>query len=230
MKEKMTIITAYYKLDLAKTSAKSYKAKRTTADYLAFFSFWAGLKNDIVIYTDLDIENEIYAMRNARNGGKTQIIKKSLLDFAPNDYEAIQGIFARFNQAHGRFDPTHPPHTSADYDYLMYLKSFFVCDYIRTNADNKAKNFLWLDFGYNFNGYYYADSTQFDFELVPDSAIKSTLSQDKIHLFSLGAIDSYTLPHILMQGTEHFLIGNVMGGGMRGLNLTHTCAKHSAHF
>lgn len=211
----MTIITAYYKLDLAKTSAQSYKAKRTTADYLAFFGFWAGLKNDMVIYTNCDIADEIYAMRNARGGGKTLIIKKSLTDFAPDDYEAIKGVFTRFNQTYGRFDPTHPPHTSAEYDYLMYLKSFFVCDYIYTNADNVAKNFLWLDFGYNFNGYYYTDSTQFDFELVPDSAIKATLSQDKIHLFSLGAIDSRTMSHILIHGTEHFLIGNVMGGGER---------------
>lgn len=227
----MTIITAYYKLDLAKTSAQSYKAKRTTADYLAFFGFWAGLKNDMVIYTNCDIADEIYAMRNARGGGKTLIIKKSLTDFAPDDYEAIKGVFTRFNQTYGRFDPTHPPHTSAEYDYLMYLKSFFVCDYIYTNADNVAKNFLWLDFGYNFNGYYYTDSTQFDFELVPDSAIKATLSQDKIHLFSLGAIDSRTMSHILIHGTEHFLIGNVMGGGgTRGLNLTPTCAKHSACF
>ncbi|MGX2982742.1 WlaTC/HtrL family glycosyltransferase [Helicobacter sp. 23-1045] len=217
MNAKMTIITAYYQLDLAKTSAQSYKAKRTTADYLAFFGFWAGVKNDIVIYTDLDIEDEIYAMRSARNGGKTQIIKKSLLDFAIDDYEAIKGTFARFNQTQGRFDPTHPPHTSADYDYLMYCKSFFVCDFVRNHAESRDGVFLWLDFGYNFNGFYFTDSTQFDFELAPDSAICATLAEDKIHLFSLGAIDSHTMPHILTHGTEHFLIGNVMGGGgMRG--------------
>lgn len=125
------IITAFYELNLAKTTQNSYKAKRTVSDYLEFFSFFAGLQNMIVIYTGSEIENKILKMRKAQNlGDKTLIIKKSLNDFAPKERKIIENTFAHYNQAIGRFDPTHPPHTSAEYNYLMFLKSFFVVDYI----------------------------------------------------------------------------------------------------
>lgn len=131
------IITAFYELNLAKTTPNSYKAKRTVSDYLEFFSFFAGLQNMIVIYTGSEIEDKILEMRKAQNlGDKTLIIKKSLNDFAPKERKIIENTFAHYNQAIGRFDPTHPPHTSAEYNYLMFLKSFFVVDYISNYTSN----------------------------------------------------------------------------------------------
>lgn len=125
------IITAFYELNLAKTTPNSYKAKRTVSDYLEFFSFFAGLQNMIVIYTGSEIEDKILEMRKVQNlTDKTLVIKKPLNDFAPKERKIIENTFAHYNQAIGRFDPTHPPHTSAEYNYLMFLKSFFVVDYI----------------------------------------------------------------------------------------------------
>lgn len=46
----------------------------------------------------------------------------------------------------------------------------------------------------------------------PDSTILESLKNDKIHLFSLGKIDSNHLPHILINGTENFLVGNIWAG------------------
>lgn len=77
---------------------------------------------------------------------------------------------------------------------------------------NKNQIFLWFDFGFNFNGMYFKNKAQFDFALRADSAILGTLKSDKIHLFSLGKIDSNHLPHILLNGTEHFLVGNIWAG------------------
>lgn len=131
MTNELTIITALYELNLNKTTQNSYKAKRTVSDYLEFFSFFIGLQNMIVIYTDSEIKDKILKMRKARNlGDKTLIIKKPLNDFAPKERKIIENTFAHYNQAIGRFDPTHPPHTSDEYNYLMFLKSFFVVDYI----------------------------------------------------------------------------------------------------
>lgn len=210
------IITAFYELNLAKTTPNSYKAKRTVSDYLEFFSFFAGLQNMIVIYTGSEIEDKILEMRKAQNlGDKTLIIKKSLNDFAPKERKIIENSFAHYNQAIGRFDPTHPPHTSAEYNYLMFLKSFFVVDYISKlggGGDSLNQSFLWLDFGFNFNGAYFSDKAQFNFALRPDSTILESLKNDKIHLFSLGKIDSNHLPHILINGTENFLVGNIWAG------------------
>ena len=215
------LITAFYELNLAKSTPNSYKAKRTTKDYLEFFSFFAGLQNMIVVYTGSEIEDEILRLRKAQNlGDKTLIIKKPLDDFAPKERKIIENTFAHYNQTIGRFDPTHPPHTSAEYDYLMYLKSFFVVDYIQNIARGgelddswrKRQNFIWFDFGFNFNGMYFKDRAQFDFALKADSAISQTLFDDKIHLFSLGKIEQNHLPHILLNGTEHFLVGNIWAG------------------
>lgn len=137
----MTIITAFYKLDLQATTEKSYKAKRTIDDYINYFSFLAGVKNDMVIYTNCDIENEILALRDKHGlAGKTKVIKKPLSDFAKGDYDEIARTFERFNQAIDRFDPTHPPHTSYKYDYLMYLKSFFVCDFLDNYTNYLSAN------------------------------------------------------------------------------------------
>lgn len=90
MTNELTIITAFYELNLNKTTQNSYKAKRTVSDYLEFFSFFIGLQNMIVIYTDSEIKDKILKMRKARNlGDKTLIIKKPLNDFAPKERKII---------------------------------------------------------------------------------------------------------------------------------------------
>lgn len=79
-------------------------------------------------------------------------------------------------------------------------------------GDSLNQSFLWLDFGFNFNGAYFSDKTQFNFALRPDSTILESLKNDKIHLFSLGKIDSNHLPHILLNSTDNFLIGGLIYG------------------
>lgn len=58
----------------------------------------------------------------------------------------------------------------------------------------------------------FINKAQFDFALYPDSTILKSLKNDKIHLFSLGKIDSNHLPHILLNGTDNFLIGGLLCG------------------
>lgn len=204
----MTIVTAYYKLDLSHSSPQSYKSKRSIQTYLDFFRYWAGLKNTFVIYTnDLELEKEIIKMREAHHlQDQTIIIQKDLESFAPSALESIKQVFASYNQNQDRFDPSHPPHTSPEYDYLMYCKSFFVCDAIaRGLTDEEA---LWLDFGYGLGNLTYSDPSQFNFTLSPCEKIK----KDKINFFSLGDLDERTLPHILIYGTDHFLTGGCIYG------------------
>ena len=58
----------------------------------------------------------------------TIIIHKDLESFDTKALDSIRKVFKDYNQAADRFDPEHPPHTSPEYNYLMYCKSFFVCD------------------------------------------------------------------------------------------------------
>ena len=206
------IVTAYYKLNLSTQSSNSYKAKRTTQTYLDYFSFWARVPNTFIIYTSEDIESEIYAMRE-RYGlrDKTIVIYKPLESFDSNALDSIRKTFKDYNQSSNRFDPEHPPHTSPEYNYLMYCKSFFVCDAL-SNPLTQGQNLeqiLWLDFGYNLGGNTFLRSEEFDFPFVP----QPPLQDSKLNFFALGATDTRALPHILLHGTEHYITGGCMYGG-----------------
>lgn len=207
--DSLTLITAYYKLDLAQHSPESYKSKRSAQTYLDYFAYWVGLKNKIIIYTDsLEVEQKIYAMRKAHHlEHQTIVIQKDLKSFDPQALEKIYEVFRSYDQSLERFDPTHPPHTSPEYDYLMYCKSFFVCDAIKSQLT--SQKILWLDFGYNLGGATFINPMQFDFELKAQKG----LQEEKINLLCLGEEDARTLPHILINGTEHFLTGGCIYGG-----------------
>ena len=206
-----TIVTAYYKLNLASQSKKSYKAKRTTQTYLDYFSFWARVPNTFIIYTSEDIESEIYAMRE-RHGlrDKTIVIHKPLESFDERALDSIRKVFSDYDQASDRFDPEHPPHTSPEYNYLMYCKSFFVCDAIANplTQGHNLEQILWLDFGYNLGGNTYTKSEEFDFPFVP----QPPLQDSKLNFFALGIADNRALPHILLRGTNHYITGGCMYG------------------
>ena len=218
-KEPPTIITAYYKLDLAAQSKKSYKASRTTQTYLNFFRFWAGVPNTFIIYTSEDIESEIYAMREQHGlRDKTIVVRKELESFDAQALDSIRKVFSDFDQASARFDPEHPPHTSPEYNYLMYCKSFCVCDAL-SNPLTQGQNLeqiLWLDFGYNLGGNTYTKSEEFDFYFTPQDEFIAELrahnAWDKLCFFGLGAPDRRALAHILISGTAHFLTGCCMYG------------------
>lgn len=166
----LTIVTAFYKLDLEQKSIHSYKSQRNIDTYLNYFAFNAGLKNKFVIYCNDDyVAQKVLEFRAQHNlESKTKIIQKPLISFARDDFAAINEVFERYNQSKWRADGgIHPPHTSALYDYLMYLKSFFVVDSINNAKDFVSENLLWLDFGFNFAGSYFMDSNDFDFTLMP---------------------------------------------------------------
>lgn len=83
------------------------------------------MQNNFIIYTNEDIGLEIYAMRSLCGlESKTIIIHKDLESFDTNALDSIRKVFKEYNQAADRFDPEHPPHTSPEYNYLMYCKSF----------------------------------------------------------------------------------------------------------
>lgn len=226
----ITVISAFYKLDLDKKSKESYKSKRTVQTYLDFFSFNAGLKNKFVIYTDNDdVINEIYALRRAHGlESQTLAIKKSLESFSPKDYERIKKCFKDYDQKRS----IHPPHTSPKYNYLMYCKSFFVLDAIKNPLSKNfiSENLLWLDFGYNLGGSYFLNSKEFNFKLTPQIQITydielakthnidikkiNILDNTKLNMFTLGNTDKRTLAHILIQGTSSFITGGCMYGNI----------------
>lgn len=89
--------------------------------------------------------------------------------------------------------------------------------------ENPQESFIWLDFGYNFDGHQFIDKSQFHFALTPNP----NLSHDKINLFSLGNIDSNHLPHILINGTSHFLAGGIIYGGASAWQKFHKRIKEA---
>ena len=54
----------------------------------------------------------------------------------------------------------------------------------------------------------FVDSNEFDFTLIP----QAPLIDSKLNLFCLGRKDDRALPHILLKGSENFLIGGCLYG------------------
>lgn len=232
----LCIVSAYYRLNLAQSSAKSYKASRNSRTYLEFFRFWAGARNPLVIYlspddTDYDdgsldeffenlsqspggerkvrnIEEAILCIRGEFGLRDQTIIVRAPLDrFDQETLALMRTTFADYDQAADRFDPIHPPHTSPEYDYLNYCKSFFILDAFDRGLI-RSKNALWLDFGYGVGEMCYRAKGGIDFEL----RAHPVLDANRFTLFSLGEPDTRPLSQILIRGSGHFYAGNTMYG------------------
>ena len=147
MNDEITIVTAFY--DIGRGGIKG--AERDCDKYIEYFSFWAGLKNRLIIYTSDEFKDKILAVReNLGLKDKTTLIIKELQSFDKEALSKMREVLANYNQSKGRKNPLNIECVSAEYDYVMYCKPFFVCDAIEKGLT--SDKMLWLDFGFNHGG------------------------------------------------------------------------------
>ena len=98
-----------------------------------------------------------------------------------------------------------------------------MCDALHNPLTKPYLNeqILWLDFGYNFNGAMFVDSSEFDFTLTP----QAPLIDSKLNLFCLGRKDDRALPHILLKGSSNFLIGGCLYGSKNAWKNFNECMQ-----
>lgn len=207
MSDDVTIVTAFY--DIGRGDIKG--AERDYNKYIEYFSFWAGLKNTLIIYTSDEFKDKILSIRkNLGLENKTTLIIKELESFDKEALQKMREILAKYNQSKGRKNPLNIECVSADYDYIMYCKPFFVCDAIERGLT--SHNVLWLDFGFNHGGEFFTNKNEFNFTLkLQDYA---SFDEKCVNFFALKDKEEAHLAEIYYS-METFLIGGIIYGKCR---------------
>lgn len=184
MERKITIISAYF--DIGRGSMQNNR--RGNEEYFEYFSFWARLRNDLVVFSEGKNVEKIRAIRARLSpDAKTTVVPARLDDFSPELSSIVRETFLKYNQAAFRKHPRNIEVLSSDYCLLTVLKPFYVCRAISEGLVPGGNAALWLDFGYNHGGEYYKNPEEFDFSLtescLPED-IRSGLKNNKLLVFS----------------------------------------------
>lgn len=175
----LTIVTAFF--DIGR-SAYGDKFSRSNEKYFNYFKFWAGIKNNLVVYTQPEFKDEVLKIRQEKGLlDKTIVITHSLEDIDLELYNVFKETFEKYPQTWRITKKPHPEILFYKYCYVNCMKSFFVCNAIQ-NKLISTKNIMWLDFGYNHSGDFYTDGSQFDFYL----SFKKSYDQDKLIIYKMG--------------------------------------------
>lgn len=204
MNDEITIVTAFY--DIGRGDIKG--AERDPYKYIEYFSFWAGLQNKLIIYTSDEFKDKILAVReNLGLKDKTTLIVKELESFDKEALTKMREVLANYNQSKGRKNPLNIECISAEYDYVMYCKPFFVCDAIEKGLT--SDKVLWLDFGFNHGGSFFTDKNEFNFTLQAQDY--AGFDESRVNFFALKDEERGHLAEIYYS-MDAFLIGGIIYG------------------
>ena len=177
-KTEITIVTAFFDIN-----RKNYKENsRTNEEYAKFFEFWARIRNNIIVYTDSNMAKKVESIRKKFNLiDKTQIvIVDDVTTIEPDFLSRMKSCrttdFLNFRYIDNNAD--NDPY----YNYIMFLKSWFVKDAVEKGY---AKGLIaWLDFGFNHGGAVFPNEEEFDY------LWEVNLPMDKITMFSFNDDDN----------------------------------------
>lgn len=177
MKE-ITIVTAFFDLNRANWSENALSRE----EYLRHFSFWARLQNRLVVYADEETAKRVREIREGFGlGERTKTVVVS--DYTKLDPELYASIAQAMRDERTRFihlKPQNPESWNPDYNYVMLLKSWCVCNAIEQGLAGGMV--AWLDFGYNKSGLLYQNAEEFNF-------LWQAELEEKIYLYALNEPD-----------------------------------------
>ena len=195
MNDEITIVTAFY--DIGRAEWKGFE--RSAKKYLKYFEFWAGLKNELIVYTSKEFEKEILNIRKKfKLENKTKVIVKEYKSFDLDALKGIYRVFKEYDQSLNRAlsNLNLPEITQPLYCYITYIKPLIVADAIKN--DLTSDKILWLDFGFNHGGFdIFTDKEQFNFALKAQPNLG--LDEHKINCFKLyDDINKMNMPNIYL--------------------------------
>jgi protein YibB len=174
----ITIVTAFFDIGRAKWQGFERDANK----YINYFKFWARIKNKIVVYTDAITAPHIWGIREAYGlKDRTQVVVVD--DVETLDSKVLlqlKKVIANKTLLQFRERPENPEAHSAAYDYVTYLKPYFMANAVKQNM--AAGMLAWVDFGYNHGGEAFPISEEFCYQWEYDFS-------DKIHIFATEEID-----------------------------------------
>lgn len=196
----LTLITAYF--DIGRDKFKGYE--RGNDKYINYFKFWARMRNKLIVYTSSQFKDEIMEIRSDF-GLKEQTKIIVIDDFRQFDIDLYRRIHhAMNNEISLNFhkDINRPEAYSADYNYIMMLKSYCIVDAINNNYANGM--IAWIDFGFNHGGNDgLIKQEEFDFLWQYDFS-------SKIHLFTYQEVDTNRPIFDIVRSMDVYIRGNIM--------------------
>ncbi|SNU93698.1 protein YibB [Megamonas hypermegale] len=196
----ITIVTAFF--DIGREKFKGYE--RGNNKYINYFKFWARINNNIIIYTNANFEKEIKQIRE--DFGlleKTKIvIVDNYTNFDKNLYKKITDVMNNEISLNFHKDIKKPESWSADYNFIMMLKSYCIVDAIEKGY---AKGTIaWLDFGFNHGGKDgLINEEEFNFKWEYNFP-------KKINLFSHQKIDDNIPIFDIVRSMDVYIRGNII--------------------
>ncbi len=158
--DKITIVTGFFDCNRGEHATQA----RTVDDYLRYFEFWAGLQNELVVFTYADLVPKVEAIREKYGRiEQTKVVSvESIWDVEPTILRAMEEVERRGEYKRWRMY-SEDISNEARYSYVMLMKYWCVKEAVARGFAAEG-SIAWLDFGWNHGGVYYTNSEEFTFE------------------------------------------------------------------
>jgi len=213
----ITIVTAFF--DIGRTNWSN--SQRSNNKYIEYFKFWARIKNNLIIYTEKNFAEEIFNIRKSyglENQTKVIIID-NILNCDKEIYDKIAKVMKSKIFRYFRKAPDNPESCCAEYNYITYLKSYFVTDAIHRGLTTEFVS--WIDFGFNKNGADgYPNAEEFNFFWQYNFA-------EKMHLFIIEEIGIDKPIFDIIRDMDSNIAGNCVIGPQKLWPFYHNLCRES---
>lgn len=200
--DEITIVTAYF--NIGREKWKGYE--RGDNKYVNYFDFWAKIKNNIIVYTDKNLVNKVYEIREKYGlKEKTKVIAiNNLYDIDVLLYNRMKEVMENEISLNFHFhkEIKRPEAWNVEYNYVTFLKYYFVNkSVIDFNLNGLVS---WLDFGFNHGGDLgLTDTNDFNF------CWQYNFSK-KIHLFAVKKIEEKRPIFDIIRNLDTYIMGGIM--------------------
>lgn len=176
----ISIVTAFF--DIGRKNWKGFERDNST--YANYFKFWARVKNHIVVYTEPKMAEQVKKIRADYNllDKTTIIVVEDVRKLDEYIYILLNNVLSNKLTVKFRRHPWMPECCNPLYNYIMYLKTYFLTDAINRGLV-KNSMIAWVDFGFNHGGEIYSTPEEFSVTLTDENL------NHKIHLFSVDKLD-----------------------------------------
>lgn len=200
--DEITIVTAYF--NIGRKKWKGYE--RGDDKYVNYFDFWAKIKNNIIVYTDKNLVNKVYEIREKYGlKEKTKVIAiNNLYDIDVLLYNRMKKVMENEISLNFHFhkEIKRPEAWNVEYNYVTFLKYYFVNKAVIDFNLNGLVS--WLDFGFNHGGDLgLTDTNDFNF------CWQYNFSK-KIHLFAVKKIEEKRPIFDIIRNLDTYIMGGIM--------------------
>ena len=190
----LTLVTAFF--DIGRKNWRGFE--RSVQNYIDNFTFWARIKNHLIIYTEPTMVPIVFNIRKSFGlENKTTIIPIEDITQLDNEvFLAMKEALANQLTVNFRVEPNNPESHNAMYNFIMYAKAIFLDDAVKRKLTNEMV--AWIDFGFSHGGEYYINSEEFNFLWTVD------IEKDKIHTFCIENPDDKPIWEVIRSMKTYF--------------------------